>query len=492
MHRDSRTPDEFPLWPRGVPERRRGPAPATRPHPRRPARLTSESGCWRRRRAVLAGFLLLLASAAAAAADAGQPPSMAPAAGGLHAAASPAPSVPPPPPTPLAALAAEVEQRNPQVLAARQAWNAATQVPSQVSTLPDPQLNLQQVSVGSPLPFAGYTTSEFAYFGIGVSQDLPYPGKLRLRGQIAARDAAAAGKRAETVRRSVVEQLKVTYFRLSYIQQTLGLLQQDAALLSDVAEIAGDRYRVGQGSQQDVLRAQLERTKLLREIEMNHREMASLEAQLKQLLDRPPGSPDLATEPLTETALPGPADQLLAGAPAQNPEVAGAQEKVHKQTLQVELAHKDFYPDFNLQYMWQRTDPAKFRAYYMVNLGVRLPLHRLRRQQPELAQAAAELEGSQRDYEAAVQQTWFDLRDQLAAAESASRLLAIYRGGLLPQASAAFDAVLAAYRVGRQDFTTLLASFSDLLKLDIEYWNTLAEHETALARIERVRGGKLL
>jgi len=462
MHCDSRTPDEFPLWPRGVPGGRR--------------------------RAALTGILLLLACAAATA-DAGQPPPIAPAAGGLHAAASPAP--PASSPTPLATLVAEVEQRNPQVLAARQAWNAATQVPSQVSTLPDPQLNLQQVSVGSPVPFAGYTTSEFAYFGIGVSQDLPYPGKLRLRGEIAARDAAAAENHAETVRRSVVEQLKVTYFRLSYIQQTLGLLQRDAALLSDVAEIAGDRYRVGQGSQQDVLRAQLERTKLLREIAMNHREMASLEARLKQLLDRPPGSPDLATEALTETALPAPADQLLAGAPAQNPEVAGAQEKVRKQSLQVELAHKDFYPDFNLQYMWQRTDPAKFRAYYMVNLGVRLPLHRLRRQQPELAQAAAELEGSRRDYEAAVQQTWFDLRDQLAAAETASRLLAIYRGGLLPQASAAFDAVLAAYRVGRQDFTTLLASFSDLLKLDIEYWNTLAEHETALARIERVRGGKL-
>jgi cobalt-zinc-cadmium efflux system outer membrane protein len=436
MHRNSRTPDVFPLSPRGVPGRR----------------------C----RAVLAGFFLLPVCAAAAAA-----------------------------PTPLAALVAELEQRNPQLLAARQATNAATQVPSQVSTLPDPQLNLQQVNVGSPVPFAGYTTSEFAYFGVGVSQDLPYPGKLRLRGEIAERDAVAAGSRAEAVRRSLVEQLKGTYFRLAYIQQTLGTLQRDEALLSDIAQIADDRYRVGLGSQPDVLRAQLERTKLLREIAMHHREVARLEAQLEQLLDRPPGSPDLATEPLAETALPGNADALLAAAPAHNPEVAGAQEKVRRQGLQVELAHKDFYPDFNLQAMWQRTDPAKFRAYYMVNLGVRLPLYRLRRQQPELAQATAELERCRRDYEAAVQQTYFDLRDQLAAAETASRLLAIYRGGLLPQATAAFDAALAAYRVGRQDFTSLLASFSELLKLDVEYWSTLAEHETALARIERVTGGKL-
>ena len=468
MHHDRRTPGEHSCLPRRAP---RGP----------------------RRRAVLTGVLLVLARAAAAV-GAGQPPLVAPAAGALasgaqHGDLAPAPVQPPPPPTPLATLVAELEQRNPQVLAARQAWKAAREMPSQVATLPDPQLNLQQVSVGSPVPFAGYTTSEFAYAGIGVSQDLPYPGKLRLRGEIAEREAAAAADRAEAVRRSAVEQLKVTYIRLSYLQQTLGILERDGALLAEIAEFADARYRVGQGSQQDVLRAQLERTKLLREIEMHHRELAGLEARLEQLLDRPPGSPDLATEPLSETALPAGAGDLPAGAPARNPEVAAAQEAARKQGLQVDLARKDFYPDFNLQYMWQRTDPVKFRAYYMVTLGVRLPLHRLRRQQPELAQSVAELERSQRDYEAAVQQTCFDVRDQLAAAASASRLLAIYRGGLLPQAGAAFEAVLAAYRTGRQDLATLLASFSDLLKLDVEYWNTLADHETALARLERLRGG---
>jgi len=447
------------------------------------------------RRAVLAGALLVLVPArAAAAADAFQPPPpLAPAAGALHAEPPPAPGQAAPPPTPLATLVAELEQRNPQVLAARQAWKASSQVPSQVATLPDPQLELQQVSVGSPLPFAGYTTSDFAYAGIGVSQDLPYPGKLRLRGEIAEREAAAAADRAEAVRLSAVEQLKVTYLRLAYLQQTLVILERDGALLAEIAEAAGARYRVGQGSQQDVLRAQLERTKLLREIEMRHREMAGLEARLKQLLDRPPDSPDLATEPLGETALPAggdgalPAGALPAG--ARNPEVAAAQEATLERSLRVDLARKDFYPDFNLQYMWERTDPARFRAYYMVTLGVRLPLHRLRRQQPELVQSVAELERSQREYEAAVQQTNFDVRDQLAAAASASRLLAIYRGGLLPQAAAGFEAVLAAYRVGRQDLATLLASFSDLLKLDVEYWSTLADHETALARLERLRGG---
>ncbi len=70
--------------------------------------------------------------------------------------------------TPLAELLREAEQNNPQIQAARQSWQAAKQVPTQVSTLPDPQFTLQHFSVRSPRPFAGYTNSEFAYIELGV------------------------------------------------------------------------------------------------------------------------------------------------------------------------------------------------------------------------------------------------------------------------------------------------------------------------------------
>lgn len=113
--------------------------------------------------------------------------------------------------TPLSQLVKEAEQNNPQILAARRGWQAATQVPSQVSTLPDPHVVVQQMSVGSPVPFAGYETSNFGYIGFGVSQDLPYPGKLRLRGERARRQAASTRDRFESVRRSIVEQVKSTY-----------------------------------------------------------------------------------------------------------------------------------------------------------------------------------------------------------------------------------------------------------------------------------------
>ena len=153
-------------------------------------------------------------------------------------------------------LLAEAEQNNSQIKAAQQSWQAARQVPSQVSTLPDPQINVQQVNVGSPRPFAGYTNSDFSYIGLGISQDLPYPGKLRLRGEIAKRDADVTQQQFESVRRSVLSGIKSVYFQLAYLSKTQRILENDGQLLQQVEKAADARYRSGLGNQQDLLRAQ--------------------------------------------------------------------------------------------------------------------------------------------------------------------------------------------------------------------------------------------
>jgi cobalt-zinc-cadmium efflux system outer membrane protein len=385
-------------------------------------------------------------------------------------------------------LLIEAERNNPQIQAARLGWDSTKQLPTQVSTLPDPQLVLQQVSVGSPRPFAGFTNSDFAYVGLGFSQDIPYPGKLRLRGDVARKDAEVSQQRYESVRRTVLAAVKMAYFQLAYRVKRETLLNGDQQLLQQVEQATESRFRSGMGTQQEVLGAQLERTKLLTEITRNQLEAGNVQAQLKQLLNRQQSSPDIEAAELSDTPTSYTFDQLLAAVKANNPEIAGAQEMVEKQGLQVDLAKKDFYPDFNLQYMWQRTDPTQFRAYYSVTLGVRIPIYRARRQQPELAQAEADQSQAKSEFEAQTQQTAFLLRQQFLSAEKSEELLKIYREGLMPQARAELDAGMAAYQSNRQDFQALLASFLDVLKFDEEYWQTLSEHETTLAQMEQLTG----
>jgi len=390
-------------------------------------------------------------------------------------------------PTPLSALLDEATRNNPDILAARRGWQAATQVPSQVSTPPDPQVTIQHVSVGSPRPFAGFSNSDFAYIGFGISQDLPYPGKLKLKGEAAQQDAAVGRERLEAVRRSVLQQVKDAYFQIAYVQQTLEVLDRNGKLLEQIEKIADARYRVGEGSQQDVLKAQLERTKLLREVAHHHELMDTQQAQLIKLLNRPPGSPELLTEPLVETPLRYTSNELLEKVRTENPEVASQQEMVKKQSLQVEIARKDRYPDFSVQYMWQHT-AEQFRDYYMLSFSARIPIYRRRKLNPEMNQAVEELNRSRREYESQVQSSYFDVRNQYIAADTASQMLKIYREGLIPQALATYQAGLASYQTGTLDFESLFSTFMDVLNFDGEYWKTLMEHETALARIEQITG----
>jgi len=290
------------------------------------------------------------------------------------------------------------------------------------------------------------------------------------------------------VRRSILAGVKSGYFQLAYLSNTLGILESDGELLQQVEKAADARYRSGMGNQHDLLQAQVERTKLLREITMHHLEVAKLQAQIKQLLNRVQSSPDMEPSELPDTPLPYTFEELLSATKAQNPEISGAEKMVEKQKLQVDLAHKDFYPDFNVQYMWQRTDPTQFRAYYMLTFGVRVPIYRSRKQRPEVAQAEAELNRSRNVSEVQSQQVAFEVRSEYETAQKTAELLNIYGEGLLPQARAGFQAGIAAYQNNRQDFQALLASFLDVLHLDEEYWKSIAERETALARLEQLTG----
>jgi outer membrane protein, heavy metal efflux system len=388
----------------------------------------------------------------------------------------------------LADLLQEAEKNNPQIEAARQGWQAAKQVPTQVSTLPDPQFTLQHLSVGSPRPFAGYTNSDFAYIGLGVTQDIPYPGKLRLKGEIAKREADVSQQQVESVRRAVLAEVKAAYFQLAYLSKTLAILESDGELLRQVEQAADARYRSGMGTEQDILQAQLQKTKLVREIAMHHLEVGRLEAQLKQFLNRPQDASDIEPADLAETPLLQTYDELLTAAKEQNPELAGVQKMIEKQSLQVDLARKDFYPDFNVQYMWQRTDPTQFRAYYMLSFGVRVPIYRGRKQKPELAQEQSEELRARSEFEAQSHQLASELRVQYVVAQQTTELLKIHREGLSPQARSAFQAGLAAYQSNKQDFQAVLTSFLDVLHLDEEYWQNLAEYETAIARLEQITG----
>ena len=390
-------------------------------------------------------------------------------------------------PTSLRSLVAEARQSNAAILAAERGIQTTTFKRKQASALPDTEAMVQSFTVGSPRPFAGYSNSDFAYIGFGASQELPFPGKRALRGAVAQHDVAIAGAEKNGVVWDVLTRLKLGYFQLAAAEQINSVLVRNQRFADQIEQAAEVRYRVGQGTQQDVLRAQLEHTKLLNELSMRRREMAQAQAVLKALLNRAPDSPDLVPEPLTARHLPT-SETLFDRLRQNNPELLVSTEQVAQGHTSVELAKREKKPDFGVQYMWQHT-ASNFRDYYMGTFSVRLPNRsRVRAAEGESQAKLAQMEAEK---ESRLKQMESDLGEQLAIVQTSEQQLKVYDEGLLPQSEAALNAGLAGYRAGKQEYQGLLASFADTLSLSMDRERVLAEHEAAMARIEGLIGEEL-
>ena len=145
-------------------------------------------------------------------------------------------------PVSLQSLVKEALSRSPLIMAARRHWEAETRRPIQESTLPDPQLTFQNMAVGNPIPGNDLQTNNFAYVGYGVSQKIPFPTKLGLRASVAEKEAESARDAYRAQQRSVEEQVRETYFNLSYLATSLRLLRQTYGEFRRTANITEAQY----------------------------------------------------------------------------------------------------------------------------------------------------------------------------------------------------------------------------------------------------------
>jgi len=391
-------------------------------------------------------------------------------------------------PTLLATLISEAQSSNTQLAAADHAWKAATHVAQQATTLPDPRFTVQSFSVGSPKPFAGFSNSDFAYIGFGASQEIPYAGKLRLKGEVADREADVREIQIDLLRSSITDRVKVLYLRLAYLDATLAILARNDAVLKPLIETGLSRYSLGQGSQADVLKAQIEHTKILREVTMHHQEMGQLQADLKELLHRPQTSPDIIPEPLSLTPLRRTADELRSLVQAHNPAVAVDAAGIHAQDARLKSAEREGKPDFNVGYTFQQTGGG-YRDYYMLTVDMRFP--RRKRVEADVAEAAESLEQSKQELDSQVERQLAEVQKQTIAVTDSAELITEYQDGLLPQARAAFRAEETAYESGKQTFAPVLSSLLDVLTFEHDDQQALLDHETALAHLETLTGAQL-
>ncbi len=378
-------------------------------------------------------------------------------------------------------------QNNPAILAARRAVDAKKAMVTPARTLPDPSISFQ--TMGNLLPPTVMAGDPSSARVLTFSQELPFPGKLNLQGQIAAAEADAESWKYEEVRREKIADLKMAYYDL-YLSQTLtDVVSKSKALLTQFAEISEARYKVGQGEQQDVIKSQVEVSRLLDRLATLQRDRDSALARINTLLYR---SPDATIDRLPE--LPKPKLALSLGdlyrkASDNNPQVRMNRKEIDRSELSISLAKKSFYPDFEVGFSYyNRRDLPEM---YGLMFKAKVPLYFWRKQRPELESATSDLLGQRRQYDNTLSTLYFSLKDPYLRTSTDANLLELYGGAIVPQATLALESSISSYRVGKVDFLSLLSNQQTVLEYEMKYYEVLVDYYKALVTLESLTGEAL-
>jgi outer membrane protein, heavy metal efflux system len=380
----------------------------------------------------------------------------------------------------LATLVKEALDRNPEIQAIGKRVAAKRARVPQAGALPDPMAMYGVMNEGKPVPFQTLGKAGFSEVYLGVSQDLPFPGKRRLREQVARDDVSVEEMGLQATQRRVASDIAQAFYELYAVQAASQVVDQHRSLLEELTKVASTRFSVGEGTQHDVLNAQVELSQVLERASLLVQRRETQGALLAALVARPQAIVPLTHAVLTVTPVPG-LDDVLGRALEASPTVRQKVAAVRQAEQRVALARRERLPDlgFNVTYH----NRGGLDPYYSYGGTVTLPIYTGRKQAKAVDEAAAELEAAQHEAEAARNQVRYEVTEAYRMAEIADRLVQLYREGILKQARLALDSAVAQYRVGRVDFLTLVSSWRRLLDSEITYHEQLAAHEKAVARI---------
>jgi outer membrane protein TolC len=387
-------------------------------------------------------------------------------------------------------LVAEALRNNPEILAAQKRYEAACQRPSQESSLPDPVLSLGYASSGSPRPFAGLGVEPTSNAGVMISQEFPFPGKRKLRGEIAGKEAEAEFQDYQAAQLSVIARIKQAFHRLHHTYELIDVLRQNRDLLRQILGVTEAQYSVGKAPQQDVFKVQVQLSILETRILRMEQEKRSTEAEINSLVARPAGSPlgrpdDIDPGPLTVTL-----DDLFAAARENSPVLLRTEKAIQKAELAFNLARKDYYPDYTLSAGY--FNMGRMPDMYQFRIDFKLPPWSFRKQRAEVTEQAASVSQARHDFEAADEDVHYRIQNEFLTAQTSEKLMRMYQDTVLPQVDLAVQSSLASYETGNVDFLSVLANLMTKFEYEQSYHEEFMSYQLALVRLEELTGKKLI
>jgi len=381
----------------------------------------------------------------------------------------------------------EAKNNNPELQALRRNIKAKEAKARAEGVLDDPSFRIEMMDLSKENPFP--TPGNAMQTKYGISQMFPYPGKRSLQKDIALKEILMAGVEVRIRELEIVTMVKEAYYDDLLMSESIKIVKEIKGLLSNMTEIATIKYATGQASQQDVIKAQVESTMLINEITELEAEREVVQAGLKALLNRSQEAPlsdppailgkkaDIKVEELTEKAL------------EIHPALQKMRYEIEANQIGVELARKNYYPDFMVDVAPIQRD-GRFDAWDAM-FQINIPIWQSK-YDSQVTEAQSTVEAGQYKLKAEENIRSAEVKEGVVKVESADKIRTLYETSLLPQVELSFDSALKNYQTGKIDFLTLLDTERVLRKTRIDYIGVLVTYYKRIASLEGVVGEEIL
>lgn len=387
-------------------------------------------------------------------------------------------------------LIQEALENNPQIKSSQRLWQAALNRPKQVSSLPDPVLSYTRFGESVETRI-GPQKNVFT-----LSQSIPFPGKLGLKGKMADQDAFSVQQDYEATKRDVIYEVKTAYFDLYWVDQSIQILTHYLSLLQDFTRVAERKYATGQGTQADVLKSQVEISSTMERRLGFEKMRQGVVARMNALLDRPQDrQPGRATK-IDTGRIQLDEEALVNLALSKREDLLTVEAMIEKGELMRRLAKRNHLPDFILQANYIDISKGASQAQdagkdaWSVMFGLNLPIW-LGKRKAAVREADEVISSNRFLYENSANQIKSEIRDLYYQIQITTQSLDLYDQGLLTQAESSLESALSSYRTGKLEFLDLLDAERMLLNLNLSYVREQANYQKQIAALERAVGGEL-
>ncbi|RMF58173.1 MAG: TolC family protein [Calditrichaeota bacterium] len=394
----------------------------------------------------------------------------------------------------LSEIIQEALQRNPDLQAAEKRYQAALAKIPQAGALPDPMLSLNVLN----LPVKTFVFDQEPMSGkqIAFTQKFPFPGKLGVKENIARENAAVLEAQVSELKNQLIRQVKIVFYELCLVDKSIETVDKNTRALEEFVRITETRYSVGKGLQQDVLRAQVELSKMLDQRIKLRQKRETLEARLNILLNREVGTPVPPSPKLSFIPFSTSLDSLQRLSEQHRPLLQAWQAVIRENEQKVRLARKGYLPDFSLTLGYTQRDVLQNGAggadFFTGKVNIQLPLYFWRKQRKQVEETRYMLSSFQQKYQQVRNEVFGSLDKSLEDVHQYARLINLFQTGIIPQAMQSLQSAMAGYQTDKVDFLTLITNQINLFNFELDYYRVLSGYYKALADMEAATGVELV